>query len=229
MIVRNIISVEVLNDNFGKMGNKFTNEFDSEKDIKDDLIYAISCALDEKDIESVKCSIGYDETNIYKKVLIFKRYNNKTYADVIFSKMDTKLFEFKNRFNKKMSTTINKAYESKEDNKLIFDYSKGYVDYKDKYTNILFPVGLSIEDMREHRPNIEGLQTMDTVKYVCDGVEYPTDIKITNIKTNGKTSIVTFNYFNYIGIKLKTSTAYINDEEKLKDVLIGQLFIRNLA
>lgn len=125
--------------------------------------------------------------------------------------------------------SINNAFNNNEENKLIFDYSKGYVDYEDKYTNILFPVGLSIEDMREHRPNIEGLQTMDTVKYVCNGVEYPTEIKITNIKTNGKTSIVTFNYFNYIGIKLKTSTAYINDEEKLKDVLIGQLFIRNLG
>lgn len=111
MIVRNIIKIEVLNDNFGKMGNKFTNEFDSEEDIKDDLIYAISCALDEKDIESVKCSIGYDETNIYKKVFIFKKINNKTYADVIYSEMDSCAFKFKDRFNKKISRTIKKLSE----------------------------------------------------------------------------------------------------------------------
>ena len=113
MIVRNIICVEVLNDNFDKMGNKFTNEFDSEKDIKDDLIYAISCTLDEKEIESVKCSIGYDETNIYIKVFIFKKFNNKIYGDIAYLEMDARLFRLKDRFNKKMKRTINKLSEVK--------------------------------------------------------------------------------------------------------------------
>lgn len=113
MIVRNIISVEVLNDNFGKMGNKFTNEFDSEEDIKDDLIYAISCALDEKDVESVKDSMLYKETDMYKKIFIFKKFNNKIYGDIAYLEMDARLFRLKDRFNKKMSRTIEKLSEVK--------------------------------------------------------------------------------------------------------------------
>lgn len=103
----------------------------------------------------------------------------------------------------------NKAYESKQDNKLVFDYSKGYVDYENRDTFILFPVGLSREDV---------------YKYKYTGNKDIEDIEITDITTNGIYSVVTFNYYTYAGIKLKTLKQCSCNDLALKDILITELF-----
>lgn len=110
MIVRDIIEVEILNDNFDKVGCKSINEFNSE-DIQDDLIYAISCTLNKSDIKWLKYSDEYDKTKTYKKIFIYKRYNEKVFGDVLIAEIDADLILFKDRFNKKMSRTIKKLSE----------------------------------------------------------------------------------------------------------------------
>lgn len=135
----------------------------------------------------------YDEIELDYNPLVDVGLSGKDVADSLFN-------------------AINNAFNNNEDDKLIFDYSKGYIDYEDKDNTILFPVGLTRQDVFKYRKGY---------------VDYE-DIEIVNITNNGERSIVTFDYGNYIGIKLKTLKVYTNSDKTLKDILIGQLFIKNL-